>query len=247
MSEQLLAFDNGWKMVFETTVGSRLFGDETPTSDYDTCLIYAVPTRDILSERPYPKTLPQKKFVIGEERHVYEVTYWEVGHLLHQLIKGNQNAIWMVCGKMNSTISKEHRELKEIVASNLSKVSYHSVKGMATSQYEDAYKRNLGSKGLRSAWRTARFGITLLTEEKLEFNPTPNIIHAHEVEEKIRELDRAFEESKLPEFINPGQFHDWLYRLRLKELTEEEEIFTPSSVLERILQHSGPEVQNRSQ
>lgn len=213
-------FNNGWWFVFGTTVGSRLFGDETPTSDYDVCNIYMVPTRDILSGRPYPKTCPQQRHVMGKDKLVFETTYWEVGHLINQLIKGNQNAIWMVYGKTNYNICREHQDLKDIVAGNLSKVSYHSIKGMASNQYADAYKRGLGSKGIRSAWRTARFGITLLTEGRLEFIPTPNIIHANEVEDKIKELDKAFEDSKLPEAVNPEPFYSWLYRLRMQDLME---------------------------
>lgn len=216
---RLDSFDDGWKMTFETVVGSRMFGDERPDSDYDTCIIYMVPSIHVLSGRPYPKTYPQEKYIMGDDERVFETTYWEVGHLIHQLIKGNQNAIWMVYGKTDD-VSQEHQELRNIIANNLSKVTYHSVKGMASNQYVDAYKRGLGSKGLRSAWRTARFGITLLLDERLEFIPTPDIIHAHEVEAKIRELDDAFENSKLPESVNPEPFYNWLLNLRLNNLTE---------------------------
>jgi hypothetical protein len=190
-----------------------MWGDEKPTSDLDISEVYVVPTKTILEGRPYDKTRPQTKSIIAV-RDV-ETTYWEVGHLVGQLLKGNQNAIWAVCSPKVLWTCPEHRVLDVIVRENVAKCTYHSIKGMATSQWKDATKRGLGIKGIRSAWRTANFGCDLLTFGTVAFNRTPDWVDEEALTKKMYLLDQAYESSMLPEKPNPEPFYEFMYNLRL--------------------------------
>jgi hypothetical protein len=204
------------RTLFRSIVGSRLFHDEKPTSDYDICDIFQVPTKVILEGRWWPQTKPQQKYL--EDGKQYEATYWEIGHLIQQLIKGNQNAIWMATSDLE-LIHWEHREkLDKIVRENLSKASFKSIAGMATSQYEDSFKRNLGEKGIRSAWRTANFGAILLREGRLQYLKTPDWIDECEYFKMMDELDGAVVESQLPPMPDPEPFYKFLYKIRREDL-----------------------------
>ena len=201
-------------LLFKSVVGSRLFGDETPKSDWDICEIYQVPTKTVLEGRPYKETMPQEKYEIGGRK--YEATYWEIGHLVHQLIKGNQNAIWMTCSELLEFCHDMRiwRRLQEITKSNLSKASYGSIRGMCVSQWNDVEKRWLGIKGIRSAWRTANFGCILLKDGKVEFNKTPPLIDIDDLKAKMFELDWVYVDSVLPEKPNPEPFYEFMYDVR---------------------------------
>jgi hypothetical protein len=73
-------------------------------------------------------------------------TWLEVGHLVDQLIKENANAIWFI---MSPLVVKGHpalRELQVMVRSNLSRATYPSLRGIATSQAGEILKRPLSSQ-----------------------------------------------------------------------------------------------------
>jgi predicted nucleotidyltransferase len=202
--------------LFTTIYGSHLWKMDTPTSDYDIAEIYIVPTNIILSGSSYPKTLPQRKYESNDIK--VEKTYWEVGHLIDYLIKGNQNAIWMTCSPLILKTCKHHKMLRKIVEQNLCKNAYHACRGMAESQLKDVYKRNLGMKGLRQAWRTLNFGIELLARNKLVFDSAPMEVSTELCHSMLGNLESCYAYSNLPMFSNEEPFRNWLYDLRMEYL-----------------------------
>lgn len=204
--------------LFATIYGSHLWSMDTPQSDFDIAEIYQVPSEIILSGASYPETLPQKKY--ESDNIQVEKTMWEIEHLIKYLLKGNQNAIWMTCSPLILKTCPEHAELVKIIKGNLCKNTYHSCKGMSESQISDSYKRNLGMKGLRSAWRTTNFGINLLLYNKVLFESAPEKVTLEMCKQKLMELDNAYQESSLPEFPNEEPFRQWLYKLRMNELNQ---------------------------
>ena len=203
--------------------GSHMWGMQHSESDFDVATIYQVPTKTILSGRPYDRTRPQTKREqkVGEDLIKIEDTFWEVGHLVSYLLKGNCNAIWMTNSGQILSSCEVHEELRAIVKNNLAKNVYHSIKGMATSQISDATKRNLGMKGLRSAWRTLNFGINVLDGHGIMFEPAPEIVTELECNHMIICLKDALEGSNLPEIPETLPFYDYLYKIRLMNLNLE--------------------------
>jgi hypothetical protein len=204
--------------LFSTDFGSRMWGMQREDSDYDVAAIYIVSTKTILSGAPYSVTKPQVKNTISGKQ--YEITSWEVGHLIHYLLKGNCNALWMTCSCVIYRTFEEHQILRNIVKSNLSRASKSSILGMSDSQISDATKRGLGIKGYRSAWRTLQFGINLLTYNKIVFEAAPMFVDEQMCRGKQEELINAYENSQLPDRPDSNQFYEWLLDARLKNLED---------------------------
>ena len=200
--------------------GSHMWGMQNAESDFDVVTIYQIPTKTILSDRPYDRTRPQTKREqkVGEDLIIIEDTFWEVGHLVSYLLKGNCNAIWMTNSCQILSSCDVHEELRTIVKDNLAKNVYGSVHGMATSQIADATKRNLGMKGLRSAWRTLNFGINVLEGRGILFESAPDMVTEYECRLMMICLKDAFESSNLPDKPNAMLFYDYLYKVRLMNL-----------------------------
>ena len=200
--------------------GSHMWGMQHAESDFDIATIYQVPTKTILSGKPYDRTRPQTKREqkVGEDLIKIEDTFWEIGHLVSYLLKGNCNAIWMTNSGQILSSCEVHEELRAIVKNNLAKNIYGSVHGMATSQIADATKRNLGMKGLRSAWRTLNFGINVLDNNDILFEPAPEIVIESDCIHMLVCLKDAFEGSNLPEIPETLPFYDYLYKIRLMNL-----------------------------
>lgn len=200
--------------------GSHMWGMQHSESDVDVATIYQVPTKTILSGRPYDRTRPQTKREqkVGEDLIKIEDTFWEIGHLVSYLLKGNCNAIWMTNSCQILSSCDVHEELRTIVKNNLAKNVYHSIKGMAASQISDATKRNLGMKGLRSAWRTLNFGINVLDGRGILFEPAPEIVIESDCTHMLVCLKDALEGSNLPEIPETLSFYDYLYKIRLLNL-----------------------------
>jgi predicted nucleotidyltransferase len=205
------------KILFETIVGSQMWSMGQQDSDIDHMIIYQQDTKSILSGYLIENTKASKKKLISGMEHEYQ--YMEIGHLINLLLKGNINAIWDVTSPIvlqdaTGTLC----DLYELVTNNLSKSSYASIKGMATSQYKDNEKRpNLKpNKAFKTALRTLQFGATLLKTGKLEYKPIYGVVSREEVESAFEDLDIAYNESELMDAPNEKQFRNYLYKLRTK-------------------------------
>ena len=209
------------KTLFITNVGSHMWNMQTPESDLDLMVVYQESTRDILEGRLIHKTKPDKTF----ERNgvMIDQKEQEIGHLVNKLIDGNVNAIWTVCTPL---IMQDHPCLKElcrITKENLSKASYASIKGMAISQFKDHTKRAgvmPEGKALKTVWRTCVFGQMLLLSKAIEFKSAPlEEITVSDVEWILNALDFTYNESTLPDRPDEKPFRDFLFNIRIDELT----------------------------
>jgi predicted nucleotidyltransferase len=212
--------DNRMKTLFISCVGSHMWGMHSLESDIDLVMIYIAPTRAILrGERVSPTVRQQIKARRGE---IYDTLGWEIGHLINQLIRGNVNAIWYVTSPLVIKPSIIQEELSALVQANLCRQTYHSIKGMAQSQIKSeekpAKKPRIAGKGYRTALRTINFGIKLLSEGRISFKPALGTPGAEEVTEKMRQLDEAYEASRLPDRTDEDAFREFLLHLRMDEM-----------------------------
>lgn len=203
--------------LFSTNIGSHLWKMNHDDSDID------IGEVDIMDSRSFLLGIKVKGKHKKKDEYNRDVQIQEIGHLISYLIKGNINAIWVVMSPLK--VREYHGalgELREIVAKNYSKQTYHSVRGLAKHnvyhfiEHGDReslkYKKKLGIIG-----RTLMFGINLLLWEKAMFNPV-SIKNAEEIDELLERLSKALEQSKLPEKCNPEPFQNYLIKYRLLKL-----------------------------
>ena len=205
--------------LFINCVGSHMWNMQNGENDIDLVMIYIAPTRSILRGERIPPTIRQEIAARGGE--VYDTLGWEVGHLINQLIKGNVNAIWYVSSPLHVKPSPIQEELSLLVQANLCRETYQSIKGMAESQIksETGASRKPG-KGYRTALRTINFGIALLSEARICFATVLHTPKAGEVSEKMQQLEEAYESSLLPDLPDEDAFRDYLMRLRMLDLEQ---------------------------
>ena len=210
------------KDLFITSVGSHMWSMQTPESDVDLMVVYQEGTRDILEGQRISQTLPDKSFT--RDGMLIDQKEQEIGHLVNKIISGNINAIWTVCTPL---VIQDHpylSELREITKENLSTASYASIKGMTISQMKDIEKRKGVMpvyKAARTAIRTCRFGIRLLSSGTLIFK-SDDLLRtkptANDVEQYLLALEDAYESSNLPDYPNDRPFKEFLFRIRMEEL-----------------------------
>jgi len=217
----------GHTLLWKTEIGSGMWG--TKRNDLDLMSVYIVDTHKILRGENIRITMPHRKYRDETKYGNIDVEEQaqEIGHLVNKLIDGNVNAIWSICSPeiVEESYPEILSDLKKITLNNLSKMSYHSIKGMCMSQYNDNVKRAAvmpPGKAFRGALRVANFGIALLSKGKLEFvgvdkeyMPTED-----EVIRSIMKLDEAYEKSTLREKPNEDEFRDFLYHVRMGFMVE---------------------------
>ena len=218
----------GMKILYISCVGSHMWGMESKESDIDLVMIYIVPTKRILRGEKFPATIRQEMAARGGG--IYDTLGWEIGHLIDLLIKGNVNAIWYATSPLVIMPSALQEELSAIVQANLCRESYHSIKGMAESQIksETGQLKLSGAglvkrpgKGYRTALRTINFGIKLLREARISYEPVMHDPALEELKEGMNQLDEAYRQSMLPDLPDEDQFRDFLLRQRLKEMDKD--------------------------
>jgi len=218
----------GMKILYISCVGSHMWRMESKESDIDLVMIYIVPTKRILRGEKFPATIRQEMAARGGG--IYDTLGWEIGHLIDLLIKGNVNAIWYATSPLVIMPSALQEELSAIVQANLCRESYHSIKGMAESQInsETGQLKLSGTglvkrpgKGYRTALRTINFGIKLLREARISYEPVMHDPALEELKEGMNQLDEAYRQSMLPDLPDEDQFRDFLLRQRLEEMDED--------------------------
>jgi predicted nucleotidyltransferase len=209
------------KVLFETMVGSHAWGMNTPESDQDIIVIYQQSTYDILAGYPYKATKPHEEF---EKNGVeYDYQYMEIGHLIDLLIKGNFNAILAVTSPVVLVDSPVLQAMRGITLNNLSKASYESITGMATSQFLDSKRRpkakNMNmEKAYKTCLRTLNFGITMFETGELVYAPVNHVPSVEEIKAAYDDFWDARESTTLPDKPNELEFRNYLYYLRAAEI-----------------------------
>jgi hypothetical protein len=218
----------GMKILYISCVGSHMWRMESKESDIDLVMIYTVSTRRILRGEKFPAAIRQE--MAAKEGGIYDTLGWEIGHLIDLLIKGNINAIWYATSPLVIMPSALQEELSALVQANLCRESYHSMKGMAESQIksETGQLKLSGAglvkrpgKGYRTALRSINFGIELLREARISYEPVMHDPTPEELKEGMNQLDEAYRQSMLPDLPDEDQFRDFLLGQRLKEMDED--------------------------
>jgi predicted nucleotidyltransferase len=206
-----------------TEVGSTMWKMADLASDRDRIIVYQEPTKNILGGWHYEDTKPHKPVRVENGVDIDEQAM-EIGHLINLLVKGNINAIWAVCSPIIIKNSPVLHLLRGVVQSEMSKASAASIKGMSVSQAADTEKRPVmatNSKGLRTAIRTLRFGITMMNEHKFVFEPISylNVTDAKRIyTETLKDFEESIKNSTLPERPDENRLRDILFNLRVGEL-----------------------------
>jgi hypothetical protein len=125
---------------------------------------------------------------------------------------------------------RQEMAAKEGGKANLCRESYHSIKGMAESQIESETGQlklsgaglvKRPGKGYRTALRSINFGIELLREARISYEPVMHDPTPEELKEGMNQLDEAYRKSMLPDLPDEDQFRDFLLGQRLKEMDED--------------------------
>ena len=222
LQEPIEIATKGMRNLYVSCVGSHMWGMNNEQSDIDLVMIYIAPTRAILRGENFPFTVRQQ--IAPKNGEIYDTLGWEIGHLIDQLIKGNINAIWYATSPLVIKPSRVQEELSDLVRANLSRLTYHSIKGMAESQIKSdetpEKKPKIPGKGYRTALRTINFGIKLLSEARICFAPVLHAPSSEEVMERMEQLDEAYLKSPLPDRPDEEAFRELLLKLRMEEMTE---------------------------
>lgn len=199
--------------LFTTNVGSHIWGMNRPLSDTDWFVVYLAPLDDILLQKR------TKSYHEMDDNGALDMAIHEIGHVIHQLRKSNFNFIIGIMSPIEVSKGERHLEfLRNWVKNNISKNIYYSIKGLAMSNYEDTnnlgYLRN--QKKAKLVLRTLMFGIHLLRTGEFLFRPIVARVKAEHIDHYLAELDKAFEESNLPDSVtNYDELEEWLIGLRL--------------------------------
>ena len=214
--------------LFTTIVGSHMWGMERPDSDIDYAIVYLLNSRDVLLG----------KHIKGKQTKDNEVdtVYYELGHFVSNLLKGNCNFLWAV---MSPIIDAQYKnalqELREITSTNLAKNSFHSINGLAKhniyhfitgEKHEKAPEKEIDresalyKKKLNVIGRTLKFGINLLTWGKCMFQKV-DIKAEEELWDLKTKLNEAYRSSMLPEKPNKEPFEKYVIKWRLYKMKKE--------------------------
>ncbi len=206
------------RILFQTEVGSYMWGMQKPDSDRDIMCVYAQPTREILSGMQTKYNKHQHKTMIdGIE---WDTQYMEIGHLVNLLKNGNVNALWTVTSPVVIQGSDDLNRLREITLVNLSKVSFYSINGMAVSCLHDQEKRpNMPyNKAYKQCLRTLMFGINMFELGEVLFTPVRIEVTKNDIDIAFNRLNEAFNNTKLISSPNEQVFKDYLYNLRISNI-----------------------------
>jgi len=212
------------QLLFVTEVGSRMWGMGDLASDYDLFHCYQQPAAEYLKTGTFEKSRPARTYTIDGDDKPVDAQYMEIGHLVNLLKKGNVNALWAVCSPVVHLDSPVLQQLKEITLDNLSRQSYHSIKGMAMSELSDVTKRKDvrdPQKSLKTCVRTLWFGHALLTGGGIYFAPVKQDITEGDCQHEFELLDIAYNSKKVTEIPDPKPFEDFLFMLRVTEILDQ--------------------------
>jgi predicted nucleotidyltransferase len=210
------------KKLWTTVVGSHVWDMNRPDSDIDEFTVYIVPTTEILSGT---NRGGGSHFTSYEEKDEHR---HEIGHVIDHLLTGNINYLIGVMSPITTYQRVNHRErLRSIMLEyGQSKSSYHSIKGLAISNYRkyvighDTAREYPLEKKCNLICRSLMFGINLLNGNGFQFNPVKKQ-NEYDVKAKLRLLDIAYKGSKLPDHVDSEPFRNYLLNLRLRELKGE--------------------------
>lgn len=224
--------------LWTTIIGSHMWGMEHPGSDTDFMEVYIADSKEFLkgNYRKYEGGIE-----IKDSDKKIDITRYEIGFFIRQLIKGNCNFIW---GLFSPLVVYDFStpcyfqlygepeilyELREIFMNNLSKACYHSIRGLAVKNAKKYLTKDKYSdkwqKKLKLICRTLIFGVILLELGEINFELSFYLgdgpLNISDYEYWLDKLDKVYETSDLPAKTDEKPFLDFLLKLRLRDLKDE--------------------------
>ena len=198
-------------ILWESNVGSHIWGMNHPASDLDLFQVYVSPTTDILVGRRI-----KSKSIQDKEKNV-DYAIHEIGEVVHQVSKGNINYIMGLTSPMIYQKSHWFYELYGTFIHNKSKNMFHSVRGMSIANYKKfiASELDVSEKKKKTIMRLIEFGTRFLLHGEIEYCPPIRDVSSVDCfDDGIRSLEEAYDISKLHERPDTQIYDDYLARLR---------------------------------
>lgn len=202
-------------IIGETIIGSHVWKMNHSGSDTDIFRIYQEPSISVLDGTA-------KKASFFEQGDTNEdIAIHEVEKVIIMLMNGNVNFIIGVMSPLVNKNSLDFQELRELYLSNISKNCYHSIKGMATSNYQKYGKLGkLDEKKWNQITRLLKFGINIMDGRGIIFEPSSGG-NEETFNKLMLELDESYKSSSLVENPIPDSYRIWLRDIRLGSLLRE--------------------------
>ena len=233
--------------LFVTVSGAHLYGFPSPDSDVDLRGSHQLPLSNVVGIDVPALTLEAKSDLRGTE---VELVSHEVGKYLRLMLRNNGYVLEQVFSPIVVLGQAFLDELRPLARRCITRHHYHHYRGFYATQRRLLEKQNpKRAKAILYAYRVLMTGIHLLRTGLVEANilhlndhfrfPFLDDLIAQKVAEHARlanldwpfhaaqlaglerQLDQAFEESRLPDDRDRKAVHDFLVRLRLGERDEE--------------------------
>jgi len=200
------------KTIGATIIGSHLWKMQRRGSDIDIFRIYMEPVPNVLDGTARYKSFQTGETVGGK---YLETVNHEIKQVVQQLLSSNVNFVVGVLSPEILDTSDAFDELRTITRNYLSKDIYHSIYNMAYNlYYENVFgKKKPPEKMLNTILRMLRFGIKVLSLDKVEFNAVYGGVSA--IKKSLKEITKAYEESSLPDKVPEKPFRNWLFDSRM--------------------------------
>jgi predicted nucleotidyltransferase len=227
--------------LFVTVSGAHLYGFESPDSDVDLRGCHLLPLSDVVGLALPNETFEKEEIYEGTE---IDVVSHDVGKYLRLLVKNNGYILEQVFSPLVVTGQDFLDELRPIASRCITRHHYHHYRGFYGTQRKLIEKQPAKTaKAVLYAYRVLLTGIHLLRTGEVEANilrlnedfklsvigkliamkteekvAPPDLdwpAHAVRLDELEATLDRAFEESTLPEDRDRNSANQLLVRLRL--------------------------------
>lgn len=226
-----------------TVSGAHLYGFPSPDSDYDLRGAYVLPLTSVIG-LDRPEETVTRAFEQGGRQ--IDLVAHDIKKFLTLLLKRNGYALEQLYSPLMVQGGRAFEELRELAQGCITRHVYHHYNGFARSQIEQFESESPPRvKTLLYVYRALLTGILLLETGRVEANLPrlnetfrlpfiPDLIAQKQQEDAVlveadttlhgdtivrlqRRLDRAFEESALPERpTNRPALNDFLVRVRLE-------------------------------
>jgi len=204
--------------LWSTIVGSHMWRMETAESDLDLFVCEVVPTRQILLGQQAKSAQTQIK-----DMKVDMVTH-EIGKVIYYLQRGNVHFVWGLTSPRVETTTPEHKRLRNLFETEISRNCFASINGLATHNIKDGINKygatKIPQKNLKLIARTIQFGIYVLENGSISYNvDLPEQISIEYITKLQSELQDAYEKSDLCDAPDKKLYEDFLCEIRVKQLT----------------------------
>lgn len=213
------------RILWQTDVGSWMWRMNRPDSDHDYYIAYVFDARSFLVGNSHEHAHQSH----GETE---DVTKYEIGVIVKQLVKGNVNHLWGLLSPMVEITSPEHATLRALINDHPSKCCYNSLKGMTLHNLHDYFDSvtskqrvqtmmredaRLYWKKLNTICRGLEFGIRVFEGKGYQFLPT-NYTERADIDWLLKDFEVAYANSTIPDHPDESIIEKFLLDIRLRDL-----------------------------